>query len=101
MIEQMTGSFWDLIAGAGVILLGYIANLLRITVNRMQLYDRVLFGEADLKQPGIIDKLCLHEKRLDKHRDAHLLTIKELAKTGAITCEGDIRDIVKDMRAET
>lgn len=100
MFEQMVGSFWDIIAGIGVVLLGYIANLLRITVNRMSLYDRVLFGEADLKQTGLIEKVCSHEKRLDKYRDAHLITIKELTKTGVLKCDGDIRDMVNDIRVE-
>lgn len=100
MIEQMVGSFWDIIAGAAILLLGYIANLLRLTVNRMQLYDRVIFGETDLKQPGLIEKLCLHEKRLDKYRDAYLLSIRELTKAGVLLCDGDIKDMVKEMRNE-
>jgi len=101
LIEQYaSGAFWDIVATGGVSLMGYIAWLLRKSVQRMEVYDLALFGNLETKTPGILDKLCDHEKRLNHNRAALISTISELTKKGVINCDGDVRDAVVDLKKD-
>lgn len=101
MIEQYAnGAFWDIVATGAVSLMGYIAWLLRKSVQRMEIYDLAIFGNLETKTPGILDKLCDHEKRINKNRAAIMTTISELTKKGVIICDGDVRDVVKELKED-
>jgi hypothetical protein len=102
MIEQfVSGAFWDIIAMGAIAIMSYIAWLLRTTVKRMELYDLALFGNTETKTTGLLDKVCEHEKRIDKCRAAFITTIAELTKKGVVICEGELKDIVKELKSES